>query len=138
VPAFWEKLQNDIPDLKQGEIKLPSGLKIRYPNLRKEGREWVYDTYRKGRLEQNKLYGGKVLENISQALAGEICKEAIQRMLPNVTGAVHDEIHVLCKKGLGLVTMMKLQKAMTTPPSWFPEIKLKAEIGMGESWGDVK
>ena len=123
-------------------IYLPSGLKLRYPNLRqvKDGRhsEWVYDVYNKRNLEQRKLYGGKLLENISQALAGELCKEAMLKMGDNVTGLVHDEIHVICRRGLETVTAQKLKRVMSVSPQWLPEIKLDAEVGWGESWGSAK
>lgn len=158
VPRLWEKLDDnieyladertivknvDLPVMFAHEaLVLPSGLKVRYPNLRKEGDgkryEWVYDVYRKKNLEKAKLYGGKLLENISQALAGELCKEAMLRMGEGVTGLVHDEIHVVCRKGLELVTMQKLKRAMSISPSWLPSIKLDAEVGWGKTWGSAK
>lgn len=157
VPALWEFLDNLIPAIALGAhelcslpikighqyIELPSGLKIRYPNLRlgknERGKsQWIYDVYRKGNLEVSNLYGGKVLENISQALAGELCKEAAMKFGNSLTGLVHDEIHVLAKKGLQLQTKMALQRAMTVPPKWFPELKLKCEVGVGKSWGEAK
>lgn len=164
VPALWEYLDSVIPAIASGDkviwtlpgkigkgyIELPSGLKMRYPNLRREkvttenketGRkntreEWVYDTWKKGKLERSKLYGGKVLENVSQALAGELCKEAMLKFGDRVTGLVHDEIHVITKKGTEIVTKMALQRAMTVPPKWFPELRLKAEVKVGENWGE--
>lgn len=162
VPALWERLHTDIPLMTLGDgtggsltdlpvfmehnaITLPSGLSIRYPNLRKmrlngpNGRaEWVYDVWNKRNLEQRKLYGGKILENICQGLAGELCKEAMLKMGDSVTGLVHDEIHVVCKKGLSFVTAQKLKRAMTVAPSWMTQIKLDAEIGWGETWGSAK
>lgn len=157
VPALWEFLDGLIPYIASGKqaicplpirlgyqyIELPSGLKLRYPNLRQidgqRGRkEWIYDVYKKGNLEQAKLYGGKVLENISQALAGELCKEAAMKFGDRLTGLVHDEIHVLAKKGLQLETKMALQRAMTVSPKWFPELKLKCEVGVGPNWGEAK
>ncbi len=166
VPTLWERLDESISVLQtamspvlQGygvvtslaglpvyaikdAVLLPSGLMIRYPNLRqvREGRhtEWVYDVYNKRNLEQRKLYGGKLLENISQALAGELCKEAMLQMGDNVTGLVHDEIHVLCKKGLELQTAQKLKRVMSISPKWLPEIKLDAEVGWGKTWGTAK
>jgi DNA polymerase len=119
-------------------ILLPSGLKIKFMNLRKDGREWIFDVYSKKNLEQRKIYGGKMLENICQALAGEICKEAAIQFDESLTGLVHDEIHIIAKRGLELVTKQKLQKAMITPPSWMPQIKLDCEIGIGKNWGDCK
>jgi DNA polymerase len=156
VPRLWERLDDSIRLMKTtGHIEpsragqfvyeavlLPSGLKIRYPNLRqvREGRhtEWVYDVYNKRKFEQRKLYGGKLLENISQALAGELCKEAMLQMGDNVTGLVHDEIHVLCKKGLELQTAQKLKRVMSISPKWLPEIRLDAEVSWGKSWGAAK
>ncbi len=157
VPRLWAKLDNAILDMsayaiihetglpikiRQEEFQLPSGLWVRYPRLRqvKEGRhtEWVYDVYNKRNLEQRKLYGSKWLENITQALAGELCKEAMLQMGDSVTGLVHDEIHVLCKKGLELQTAQKLKRVMSISPKWLPEIKLDAEVGWGKSWGSAK
>lgn len=154
VPALWEYLNNMIATIATGKqavwplpgklghqyIELPSGLKMRYPNLRQEqgerGKmEWVYDTWKKGHLERSKLYGGKLLENLSQALAGELCKEAMLKFGDRVTGLVHDEIHVVAKKGTELVTKMALQRAMTVPPRWFGELRLKAEVKVGPNWG---
>lgn len=160
VPALWKFLDSLISVLfgdnkacavpwnfpvsfvKQAII-LPSDLQIRFPNLRQETgergyMEWVYDVYRKGRLEKAKLYGGKVLENISQGLAGELCKESMLRMGDSVVGQVHDEIHVLCKKGLGLMTAAKLKRAMSLAPSWMPNIILDAEVHVGSSWSECK
>lgn len=159
VPRLWEALDNVIPTIASTEtrrsytdlpvrfghqsVTLPSGLSLRYLNLREElnerGRpEWVYDVYKKKNLEHSKLYGGKLLENISQALAGELCKEAMLRMGDAVTGLVHDEIHIVCKNGLELTMAQKLKRAMSISPTWLPKIKLDAEVGWGKSWGSAK
>ena len=121
-------------------ILLPSGLPIRFPNLRQEqgeGKyvEWVYDIYKKGKLEKSKLYGGKMLENICQGLAGELCKTAMLAMGQDVVGQCHDELLVLCRRGLGHMTAAKLKRAMSVSPSWLPEIKLDAEVKVGSNWG---
>jgi DNA polymerase I-like protein with 3'-5' exonuclease and polymerase domains len=159
VPRLWEKLDDsiivlagmvkpafekwDLPvTMVKEAIILPSLLKVRYPNLRqvKEERrtEWVYDVYNKRNLEQRKIYGAKLLENITQALAGELCKTAMLKMGENVTGLVHDEIHVLCKRGLESPTAQKLKRVMSVSPSWLPNMKLDAEVGWGKSWGNAK
>src|ERR1700686_4785817 len=77
-------------------LVLPSGLSIKYPNLRQLGDDWVYDVYhRVYESETTNLYGGKIIENICQALAGELCKEAIERAEAaglRCVGQVHDEV----------------------------------------------
>lgn len=137
VPALWEKLQSQLPETaKVGFIELPSGLKIRFPNLRKEGKEWVYDVWKKKtEKECVKLYGGKVLENICQALAGELTKEALLKVKDWCVGQIHDELVLCVPTGVAQAAAARLKVAMTTPPSWLPELKLKAEIIIGNNWG---
>lgn len=155
VPALWEKLDMQISAMMedgQNEanrpynfghhcLYLPSGLTIKFPNLRQQagdrGPEWVYDVWEKSNLQTKKLYGGKLLENIAQGLAGELCKEAMMKM-EGQTGQVHDEIHVICKKGLGQVTAQKLKRVMSLSPAWLPAMQLDAEVGWGKTWADAK
>lgn len=156
VPKLWDKLQSFIPKMAAGEsvrtdlpvvvdkcaLILPSGLKIRYSNLRIGGKgqkgrdEWVFDVWKKKTgSETVKLYGGKVLENISQALAGELCKQVLVQFGDKCVGQVHDELHLLEKTGLAHITAGKLKAAMETAPSWLPEIRLEAEVHIGTNWG---
>jgi hypothetical protein len=164
VPRLWESAQAMIPMIADGRISclhfapfikvqknkliLPSGLPIQYPNLRatagKRGRtEWVYDTYRKRKeAEEQRLYGGKLIENICQALAGELCKEAIYRVASvppgNPVGQVHDEIIMVTDTASVAAGINGLTAAMSRPPSWWPEIRLKAEVHSGSNWAEAK
>jgi len=122
-------------------IVLPSGLRLRYPNLRQEENEWVYDAYRNGRLERSKIYGGKLFENICQALAGEVKKEAIRRLVDagvGYAGEVHDELLVVSSMQAAESDAAILHKAMTDPMPWWKELKLKAEVGIGDNWMEAK
>jgi hypothetical protein len=163
VPKLWKSAESLLPLIATGRIGcipfapfikvakgaliLPSGLKIRYPNLRgkqvikfgKTQTEWVYDVFKKRYVsEEAKLYGGKMIENICQALAGEICKIAITRCehagVP-VAGQVHDELLAVSDYHLA-VDFMKA--AMEAPVPFWPEIRLKAEVGYGSNWADAK
>jgi len=126
--------------IKKNVLVLPSGLEIKYPNLRQIGDEWVYDTYKKVyEAETTKLYGGKMIENICQALAGELCKEAIERALIaglHPVGAVHDEI--LCIDADPDCATGKLKQCMEYSPPWMPSLRLKAEVGAGPNWNEAK
>jgi DNA polymerase len=129
-------------------------LTIQYPNLRPEivqGRhgpqtEWVYDVYHKVYVaEPTKLYGGKMIENICQALAGELCKEAIERAENDglhCVGQVHDEILALTRDGCSThdweMDASFLRKHMEKAPSWMPSLRLKAEVGHGRTWNAAK
>ena len=159
VPKLWQFAANVIPliasdriaslhfapfiKVRKNALVLPSGLTIRYPNLRRVGDEWVYDVYRKKyESEPTKLYGGKLIENICQALAGELCKEAIGRLesefkVPCV-GQVHDEILAVMPTAAAFVAVEAMAEAMQQPPKWWPQIRLKSEVGYGPTWSTAK
>jgi DNA polymerase bacteriophage-type len=156
VPKLWEQAHVLLPLIALGQISciwfapflkvkknaiiLPSGLEIKYPNLRQIGDEWVYDVYRKVYVaEPTKLYGGKIIENICQALAGELCKEAIERATDyevDCVGQVHDEILAISNTPIRAVA--RLKAALEQPPKWMPTLKLKAEVGYGRNWNEAK
>lgn len=163
VPALWNLLDHYIPFLagrnfvrlpgipfltfKNGSIILPSGLAIQYPNLHWEetggrfGGQWVYDVWDKGHIEHRHLYGGKVLENISQALAGELTKIAIERAEATgvkVAGQVHDEVLAVVDTALAAEKKVLVQRAMEESPTWWPTLKMKAEVGVGPNWLEAK
>jgi DNA polymerase I-like protein with 3'-5' exonuclease and polymerase domains len=163
VPKLWEQAHSVLPLISSGKIGclwfapfikvrqnalvLPSGLMIRYPNLRQQGDDWVYDVYKKVyEAETTNLYGGKIIENICQALAGELCKEAIARaesMGLRCVGQVHDEILAICRQDslrgeAEKEAVNKLKKAMEQSPYWMPTLRLKAEVGWGNNWNESK
>jgi DNA polymerase len=162
VPKLWAQAHALLPLISTGKvgciwfapflkvrkcaIVLPSGLEIKYPNLRQVGDEWVYDVYKKVYVaEPTKLYGGKMVENICQALAGELCKEAIERAEADgitCVGQVHDEILAIDRGGTSMhdvqMTAHFLKKHMEQAPKWMPTLRLKAEVGYGQNWNAAK
>ena len=60
-----EQIKDGPVTFRQYEVTGPSNLKMYYPKLRRLEGQWVYDDA--GQL--NKLYGGKLIENIVQHLA---------------------------------------------------------------------
>ncbi len=158
VPALWEWLGERICTMRKGVqsdfegghrdglfnfieegLLLPSGLKIQFPNLRQQGREWVYDVWKKKTEKESvKLYGGKILENISQALAGELTKQALLEVKEWAVGQTHDELMLCVPEGLAYVAAARLKSAMTKSPLWLPDMRLKAEVGIGRNWNEAK
>lgn len=155
VPKLWEQAHALLPLIASGKIGciwfapfikvkknaliLPSGLEIKYPNLRQLGEDWVYDVYHKVyEAETTNLYGGKIIENICQALAGELCKEAIERAERNglhCVGQVHDEVLAISSDPNASKI---LREAMECSPRWMPTMRLKAEVGTGRNWNESK
>lgn len=158
VPALWERCETVIRMMVEGQaapfpgapmlrieknsIVLPSGLRLQYPNLRRNADdEWEYDRYKYGRMKVTKLYGGYLTENLCQALAGELCKEAILRLIAAgfpPSGQVHDELLDVVPNEKVAEARDAMTAAMRTPPTWWPGIKLDLELGEGETWKQAK
>jgi DNA polymerase len=122
---------------KEG-IKLPNGLYIHYPELKKEkvdGKDKFVYKSRKGYIS---LWGGSVVENVVQALARIVVGEQMIKIndtyKPVLT--VHDAI-VCVIPNQEIDTAMKLiTDIMSAPPTWAEGLPVACEAKYGESYGD--
>ena len=121
------------------KIVLPSGLALRYPMLAGEADE-------KGRIQwsygedKKKLYGGKLTENIVQAVARCVMTDGmlrIQKQYPCVL-TVHDEVVVLVPEAEVVDAEKWVLAQMTMVPKYMPGIPLAADIGHAQRYGDAK
>lgn len=127
-------------------IRLPNGLYLPYPNLREQEdeetgkREFVYDTKRGRAVIPTRLYGGKLIENVCQALAriviGEQMLKVSRRYRPVMT--VHDAIAVLAPESEADEAQAYVEKCMKMRPAWGMELPLNCEAGYGASYGECK
>jgi DNA polymerase len=124
-------------------IRLPNGLYIKYPNLRKivntDGKtEMVYDTKRGKATIPNRIYGGKVVENLCQAVARIVIGE--QMLLVNkkfrVVMTVHDAIACIVPESEVETGREFVEMAMRLRPKWALDLPLNCESGFGRSYGD--
>lgn len=124
-------------------IRLPNGLYIKYPNLRKVqnekgGFEFVYDT-KKGRATiPNRIYGGKVVENICQALARIAIGEQMLQVAKKykVVMTVHDAIACIVPQEEEQTGLEYVEMCMRMRPKWALELPLNCEAGSGRAYGD--
>jgi hypothetical protein len=157
ITAYWDYCQRVLAEIAAGKVgklnglnavtydksglTLPSGLKVRFTNLRQVGKDWVYDRYDKTKLVEAKIYGGKLFENICQALAGEILKEAVTRIESlgiKCYGSVHDEVLALVPEHEADDALWAVESAMSQSPVWWPKIKLAAEVHYAKNWLEAK
>jgi DNA polymerase I-like protein with 3'-5' exonuclease and polymerase domains len=125
-------------------IRLPNGMYIRYPNLRwielvDNGKpQYVYDTKRGKTVVPNRIYGGKVVENVCQALARIAIGEQMLLIAKKyrVVMTVHDAIACIAPKGEAETAQEFVELAMRVRPAWAPELPLNCESGFGRSYGD--
>jgi DNA polymerase len=124
-------------------VLLPNGLYLRYPNLRlhesEDGKaELVYDTKKGRAVIPNRIYGGKVIENVCQALARIIIGEQMLMVAKKyrVVMTVHDAIACIAPIAEVEIAKEYVEMCMRMRPSWGAELPLNCESGHGESYGD--
>lgn len=125
-------------------IRLPNGMYVKYPNLRKRqdpesGKyEYVYDTKKGKTVVPNRIYGGKVVENVCQALARIVIGEQMLMVAKKyrVVMTVHDAIACLIPENEAETGKEYVEICMRLRPAWASELPLNCEAGYGPSYGD--
>ena len=160
IPALWRKaglaldaiINNQSMSLgrvgvlevegKRG-IRLPNGLYMKYPNLRKmrneQGKdEYVYDTKKGKAVVPNRIYGGKVIENVCQALARIIIGDQMLQVAKKykVVMTVHDAIACVIPEQEAQTGQEYVEMCMRMRPKWAQELPLNCESGVGKSYGE--
>jgi len=162
IPKLWRSatsaldaiLQNQLTTLGVGYklqihgsngILLPNGLRLKYPNLRKRAHEedsmkieLVYDTKKGKATVPNRIYGGKVIENVCQALARIVIGEQMLNIAKKyrVVMTVHDAIATVVPKQEADMAKEHVEFCMRLRPKWALELPLNCEAGYGKSYGD--
>ena len=168
IVQFWQQCGNALRNILQGVerelhqqitcdaegIRLPNGFYIRYPALREtaNGFEYISDarSYQKmvtnhltgdatAALPWTRIYGGKVTENIVQALAALVIREQMAAAGQHfkVAFQVHDEIIVAVPDSRVETAEAKLIEIMSTPPKWAPDLPVACESGAAKNYGDT-
>lgn len=124
-------------------IRLPNGLYMKYPNLRKmrneQGKdEYVYDTKKGKAVVPNRIYGGKVIENVCQALARIIIGEQMLQVAKKykVVMTVHDAIACVIPEQEAETGQEYVEMCMKMRPKWAQDLPLSCESGVGKSYGE--
>ena len=165
IPNLWDQANTCLDALSDEDLKvtnfgvqpqavsllpgvgfdLPSGMPLKYMNLRsaevqnpKTGlweKQYIYDT-RKG---VTKIYGGKVVENICQALARCVIGEQMLRISKRykVVLTVHDAIACIAKEEEKEEAVKYVEECMKWRPKWAETLPLSCEVGFGKSYGEI-
>jgi DNA polymerase len=157
IPELWKQAQKCIEaivdkkafsfgaidvvtfDPIEGGFLLPSGLWQRY-----DGLERVYDTEGKVQYQYKtrkgavKIYGGKVVENLCQAIARCVIAEQMLLIAKRykVVLTVHDAVTCLAPKEEVIEAQLYVEECMKTRPAWAQTLPLSCESGVGKSYGE--
>ena len=153
VVTFWDMLGSLIETslaggkefvykcitFKKGEIVLPNGMSLLYPDLRKQkdsnGRsQWVYGP------DATKLYAGKITNNVVQGTARIVMTDGMLRTAKKyfVAGTVHDEQIVVVPDSEVDDAKTWVLAQMTMEPKYMPGIPLAADGGAHRRYGLAK
>ena len=155
VVGFWNLMSNLIEHslykgseyshkclvFRKEEIVLPSGMSVRYPDLRPEqdkaGRvQWTYADGKK----RTKLYAGKVTNNVVQGTARCVMTDGMLRIAKRypVVGTVHDEAIAVAPQHEQDEAKTWVLAQMTMEPSYLKGIPLAADGGVHRRYGLAK
>ena len=154
IPALWRESQEALKCMMRGMtmklgrdglltvnekgILLPNGLHIYYNGLAEvienDKRQFVYTT----RNGPNKIYGGKVVENFTQAIARCIIGDQMLKIAKRykVVLTVHDAIGIVARQEEADEARAYVESCMRWVPTWAEGLPVNCESGMGLSYGD--
>jgi DNA polymerase len=128
--------QHDVVRVMDGGLLLPSGITMRYTNLRNDKDDgFMYDARKN---EVVRIYGGKVIENIVQALARIVIGHQMLKIAERyrVVLTVHDAVACIAPETEVLEAKQYVEECMRSAPDWAVGLPLNCESGYGRSYGD--
>jgi DNA polymerase len=128
---------------RKEEIVLPSGMTLKYPNLRREvdkatkQTNWVYG---EAGVKPTKLYAGKITNNIVQGTARVVMTDGMLRVDKKypVVGTVHDELLCVVPDDEVKGAIDWVLEQMIAQPKYMPGIPLNSEVGAHRRYGLAK
>jgi DNA polymerase len=156
IVQLWQQAHNAIASMSRNEtaslgragvikvydksagIVLPSGLIMRYDGLRFEQGEKGLEYSYKTRRGYTRIYGGKVIENVCQAIARCIIGEQMLRIATRykVVLTVHDAIACVVPEDQTQEAVQFVEESMRWVPDWAAGLPVNCESGFGKSYGD--
>jgi DNA polymerase len=157
IPKLWRAAQNSLDAMIRGQMAsvgregvlqfdpvmrgfvLPNGIPLRYDMLRTvtdpQGRQqFEYKT----RMGWTKIYGGKVIENLCQALARCVIAEQMIKIGKRYKTVltVHDAVACIALKEKANLAQAYVEDCMRWTPAWATGLPLNCESGVAESYGE--
>lgn len=121
---------------KGDKIYLPNGLFLYYPELQHRDGQYSYMQ----RAKVIKLYGGKLVENIVQALARIVVFDQMVLMSKHYPMAlsVHDENVAIVPDNEAKSAGELMDKIMRVVPPWAEGLPVDCEINVAKRYGEAK
>ena len=169
IKAYWRTCDNVLINMTTGQtgvisnlisytpagITLPNEMNLGYTALRSTSEGFFYIRDNRGfrkltarvvsgcekeDVPWTNIYGGKVVENITQALARIVVADqmvAISKYY-RVILQVHDENIICVPTELANAAKLVMEREMSTPPAWALDLPIACEVASGDTYGDCK
>ena len=127
-------VHNDVIVLGGSGFILPNNVLLEYPDLKQEHGEYTY----RARKMDVRIYGGKVVENLCQAVARCIIAWQMAAISTEykVALTVHDSIICVVKDEEAGKARRYIESCMRDTPDWASGLPLDCKIGMDKSYGE--
>jgi len=151
IPELWRQAGRCLDAMIQGAVapvgvqpqalsmdargfRLPNDFHIKYFDLRSEVEGYTY----KSRNGRTKVYGGKVVENLCQALARCVIAEQMVKINKKykVVLTVHDAVACVATEDEAEEAKKYVEKCMRWTPEWAEGLPLNCEAGYAHSYGE--
>ena len=152
IPELWRTLDSMLDIMatpgakatlgpltfRHESVELPNGMYLYYPKLERtfEGYQYLF-----GR-QLRSIWGGSLLENITQALACIVIKTNMLAVYKELglrpALQVHDENDYIVPAIDADRIVTALELIMRRAPIWMPEAPIDVEVHYGETFGDCK
>lgn len=131
----------------RAEIRLPSGRVLTYMNARlvpsrrvgwEDSEVIAYDSAVKGQVRHEEIYGGKIIENITQAICRDFLADAMLRVEETgdeIVMHVHDEMVVEAPEDCADEVAASMAEIMRTPPAWGKGMPLSCKPDIMRRYG---
>jgi len=121
-------------------IVLPSQLEMSYTDLDATTESGRTEYHYKTRQGRTRIYGGKVVENVCQAIARCIIGHQMLQIAKKyrVVLTVHDSIVCCVPNQLAAEAREYIESCMRTTPEWAAGLPIDCESGIGKSYGDCE
>ena len=168
IKGLWTRCDTLLGDMSKGQqgvvggfigyssdgIELPNGMVLGYNALRggDDGFEYISDArvFRKfiaakvtGNTDEiawTNIYGGKVTENIIQALARIVIADQMVAIGQHyhVAFQVHDENIICVRSEEADAAQQVVEQVMSAPPGWATTLPIACESAIGDNYGECK
>ena len=120
-------------------FRLPNGMFLKYHELREVQEERMYKNfeYKSGRYGATTIYGGKVVENVTQAIARCVVGEQMLRVAKRyrVVLTVHDAVACIAREEEAEEAVAYINECMKWRPDWCLTLPLNCETHYGKRYG---